>query len=319
MGRWTALVVGGVILLAVVGIGDAIRGGDAAEEARPERRETDTTTAATTTALADRLTVAERLESRGVGGLLYVTVRRGVGCHIEVIALPTLSRSVLSGVHSCRIRVSPTGLVAAGEPCGGRAERFPSQTRVGVRRLRGCAPAWRPSGRLTFVNRSGDVVELVEPCASERPCLRVVVPGDQFPKAPHDLAWLDQDRLAALVGGRFPLDRSLAIFDDGRLIANPGPCCPVREYLRAVGDRLLVPSDEAPGAVLGFDDRGRLSARPALPPFLADGLAYTASADGRWVASTLGDTVQIYSLAEERPLDPIALDVRAVDLGWVGS
>jgi hypothetical protein len=314
VGRWTALVVAGVLVLAAVGIADAILGGEEAGRRAANRSSENGTTSA-----PEPRTASERLADRGIGGLLYATVRRGVDCRVEVIALPTLNRSVLGGVESCRIKVSPTGLVAGGRPCEGRTSRFSSQTRVGIRELRGCAPAWRPNGGLTFVNPPGDVVELVEPCASVEPCLRVVVSRREIPKAPRDLAWLDEDRLAVLVGGRFPLDRSLAIFEDGRLVSNPGPCCPVRDYLRAIGGTLLLPSDDAPGAVLGFDDRGRLSARPALPPFLADGLAFAASEDDRWVASTLGDTVQIYSLAEERPLEPIQLDVRAVDLGWVGS
>jgi hypothetical protein len=56
-----------------------------------------------------------------------------------------------------------------------------------------------------------------------------------------------------------------------------------------------------------------------LPPFVADGRAFTSSEDGRWIASTLGDTVQIYATGNPRPLDPVSLDLSAVDLGWVGS
>jgi hypothetical protein len=314
VGRSTALVVAGLVLLVAVGIGDAVRG----DEERPSRPEGQAAPDRTTS--GERLTVAEELEGRGVGGLLYTTVRQGVGCRVDIVALPTLTRSALSGIASCRIRVSATGLVAAGGPCGGRAARFSSQTLVGIRRLHGCAPAWRPGGGLTFVNARGDVVEYVEPCSSVRPCLHTVLARERIPKAPRDLAWLDGNRLAVLVGsGDNPLHRSFAVYSGGRLVSNPGPCCPVRDYLRAVGGKLLIPSFEAPGAVLGFDRRGHLSDRPALPPFLADGLAFTASEDGRWVASTLGDTVQIYALTGGRPLNPIAIDVRAVDLGWVGS
>jgi hypothetical protein len=315
VGRWTALVVVAVVVLAVVGIADGIRG-DAGEGERATERQSPPEERTTTESV--RQTVAERLEARGIEGLLYATIRLGVVCRVEVIALPTLNRSILGGPESCRIRVSPTGLVAGGGPCQGRTSRFSSQARIGIRRLRGCAPAWRPDGRLTFVNPRGDVVEFVEPCSSVKPCLRVVVLRRELPRPPRDLAWLDQDRLAVLVGGRAPLDRSLAIFQDGRLVSNPGPCCPVRDYLRAVGESILLPSEDAQGTVLGFDARGRLSARPALPPYLADGLAFAPSSDARWIASTLGDTVQIYSLTEEQPLDPITLDVSAVDLGWLG-
>ena len=58
---------------------------------------------------------------------------------------------------------------------------------------------------LTFVSSPGNVVEYVEPCSSVKPCLRVVVPRREIPKPPRDLAWLDEDRLAVLVGGRFRL------------------------------------------------------------------------------------------------------------------
>ena len=57
---------------------------------------------------------------------------------------------------------------------------------------------------LTFVSSPGNVVEYVEPCSSVKPCLRVVVPRREI-LPPRDLAWLDEDRLAVLVGGRFRL------------------------------------------------------------------------------------------------------------------
>ena len=310
MGRWTALVVVGVVALAAVGLGDAIRGGGGEEARRPERRpQPDQVTTAPKSP-----TVPERLESLGIGGLLYAAVRRGIECRVEVIALPTLSRSVLTGVESCRIRVSPTGRVASGGPCGDPDERISSKTQVGVRMLRGCAPAWRPDGRLTFVSPRGDVVELVEPCASVRPCLRVVVPQREVSRPILELAWIDQRRLAALV--RYPRETSsLAVFEDGRLTVTDDSAFRLRSYLQPVGARLLVPALESP-SVLGFDAGGLSGPFEALPRNLADGRAFVASPDGNWVASTAGERVFIYRAADGGPLDPIELDLRAEDLGW---
>ena len=138
-------------------------------------------------------------------------------------ALPTLScRSLEESIRAasgCR----PRGSWRAVGSCAGRTSRFSSQTRVGIRRLRGCAGLAAEWG-LTFVSSPGNVVEYVEPCSSVKPCLRVVVPR-RDPEAAVDLAWLDEDRLAVLVGAGFA-DRLLAIFEDGRLVSHPGPCCP---------------------------------------------------------------------------------------------
>jgi hypothetical protein len=310
VGRWTALVLVGVAALAAVSLGDAIRGNGEEEAGRPERRAPQDRPTTTSGLLA----VAERLESRGIGGLLYAAIRRGLGCRVEVIALPTLSRSVLTSVDSCRIRVSPTGRVASGGPCGDPDERISSQTQVGVRMLRGCAPAWRPNGRLTFVRSRGGVVELVEPCASIRPCLRVVVPQREVSRPILELAWIDQRRLAALV--RYPRQTSsLAVFEDGRLTVTDDSAYRLRSYLQPVGARLLVPALESP-SVLGFDAGGLSGPFEALPRNLADGRAFVASPEGTWVASTAGERVFIYRAADGGPLDPIELDLEAEDLGW---
>jgi hypothetical protein len=312
--RWTALVVGAVAAIAVLGITDAIRSN--AEE--PGRVSAPTTTRGEP-APSEPPAVAQELETRGIGGLLYAAVRRAGRCRLDVIALPTLNRSSLFELGSCRIEISPTGRVATGGACSARrSARFGAQSRAGLVAFRGCAPAWRPGGGLTYVNPRGDVIELVEPCGSKRRCLRVVVPRSEIPKAARELTWVDEDRLAVLVGGRYRLDRSFAIFDAGRLVARSDPCCPVREYVRVVGGRLLAPQGRPPTGIVGFDAAGRLATRQALPPYLADGGAFSVSPDGLWVASTLGDRVHIYRVGVERPLDPVALDLAAVDLGWVG-
>jgi hypothetical protein len=54
----------------------------------------------------------------------------------------------------------------------------------------------------------------------------------------------------------------------------------------------------------------------AFPRFLADGQALAVSPDGAWVASTSGGAVHVYRLGDKRPLDPIRIDIDALDLGW---
>lgn len=311
--RLTALVVGAVLLLVVVGVVDALRDGES--ETAQRRSPPGTTT--NRPELPE--TPAQRLRARGFAGLLFVAVREGAGCGVDVVALPTLSRSRLLDGVACRIRVSPTGLVAAGQPCGAQGEAsFPAQTRVGVRELRGCAPAWRPNGRLTFVNRRGDVVELVEPCASARPCLRVVVDRRETPFPILDVAWFGPDRFAALLEDRRG-NASVAVFGAGRLLAVARLDRPLRRYVRLVAGRVVVPAGDPSGEILAFDDSARLVSRQAAPGSIADGEALTYSTDGMWVASSAGGRVAVYRPSALGPREAVFLDLNVEDLGAFGS
>jgi hypothetical protein len=304
--RVTAILVAAIAAIAIAALVDSLRGDDRASTSSPPPP--------TTTEQRSPPTVAGRLAARQITGVLYAAVREGQICRVEAIALPSLDLSALIGDAACRIHVSPSGRVAAGGGCPGK--RVATQTGAGFRSLAGCAPAWRPDGRLTFV-RNGDVVELREPCASIQPCLAVVVPRSRFPGRIIELAWLGPTRLAALVqGSGGPLDRSIAIVDGGRLVSAPPPCCPMDRYLEAVGDRLFVRSRGPDSPFLLFDARGRFLGRDALPGYLSDGRSFAASPDGSWVASTLRDTIEIYHAGTSHPLDPVELDFTAVDLGW---
>lgn len=311
--RLTALVVGAVLLLVVIGVVDAVRDGDG-EASQPQPPP------GTTAREPERPdTPSQRLRARGFAGLLFVAVREGADCGVDVVALPTLSRSRLLGGVACRIRISPTGLVAAGQPCGAQGEEsFPAQTRVGVRELRGCAPAWRPSGRLTFVNHRGDVVELVEPCASARPCLRVVVDRSEAPFPILDLAWFGPERLAGLLEDQRG-NASIAVFGHGRLLAVARLDRPLRRYARLVAERVVVPAGDPSGEILAFDDSARLVSRQAMPGSIADGEALTYSTDGMWVASSAGSRVAVYRPAALGPREAVFLDLDVEDLGAFGS
>lgn len=312
---WTTVVVGAVVLVAVVGIADAIRGG--------EERPAAPTTTADREVSTEPGDVRSRLERQGIGGLLFLAVRRGTGCVVDVVGLPTLSRSRILNDVPCRIRVGPTGLVAAGWPCGLGKGRFVAQTRSGVRSLQGCAPAWRPGGSLTWVSPRGDVIEFVEPCSSVEPCMHRLVTADELPGRARDLVWLGENRLIALVGlWQFG---SLAVLVDGELASTRPLCCPFVQRLRSIDQRArsvherLFLARAGSGEVSSFDAYGRPVRSPALPPTVNDGRAFAGSAGGEWIAATLGPFVTLYGPGQP-PDTWVTLELGAVeDLNWFGS
>lgn len=312
-GTWTAVVVGAVVLVAVIGIADAILGGEGEDNSSSAGPPPTTGVREVSTEPAD---IRSRLERQGIGGLLFLAVRRGTGCAVDVVGLPTLSRSRILNDVPCRIRVGPTGLVAAGWPCGFGKGRFVAQTRSGPRSLRGCAPAWRPGGSLTWVSPRGDVVEFQEPCSSVEPCVHRLVPADELPGPPRDLVWLGESRLVALVDlWRFG---SLAVLVDGELSSTRPLCCPFVQRLRSIEQQLLL-ARAGTGEFSSFDADGRPIRSPALPPDLADGQSVAASIGDEWVAATFGSFVKLFSAEGPDPATTVTLELAAEDLDWFGE
>jgi hypothetical protein len=308
--RGTALLVAAVAGLGVAAGVDALRGGgDPAGGSAPS--ESDRTTTASE---------VQKLTSRQVTGVLHLTIRVRPGlCTLRSVALPSLEETSAVDVGSCRIATSPGGRVAAGGPCPGSSISVVSPTQPVV--FEGCAPAWKPDGTLTFVRR-GRVMEVVNGCTRPAPgdCLRRTPVRNRPGEAIRELAWLDGERLAAVIQGPGRLNKYVSVFERGRRVNRPEPFIPGLAYLRPFGeDRLLIRAGSPPGAALFLlDRRGRPQgfSGNALPQFLADGQAVAVSPDGAWVASTRAGAVHVYRLGGRRPLDPVRIDIDAFDLGW---
>ena len=129
-----------------------------------------------------------------------------------------------------------------------------------------------------------------------------------------ELAWIDDERVAMLVQGRETVE-SILLSGAGRRFARPVLSFPGLSYLRPIGrDRVMVRTGPSSGGGFLTIDAGGIA--HAVPRFLVDGQALAVSPDGAWVASTSAGAVYVYRLSDQRPLDPIRIEIDAVDLGW---
>jgi hypothetical protein len=298
--RGTALLVAAIVGLGVAAGVDALRGdGDSASKS-------DLTTTGS---------AAQKLASRQITGVLHYTVRVRPGqCALGSLALPGLEATSAVDIGSCRIATSLGGRVAVGGPCPGGDISVLGPARPVL--LEGCAPAWKPDGTLTFV-RGDRVIEVVKGCTGTAPadCLRRTPIRVEPRDAVRELAWIDDERLAILLDspGNSESVRVIVSGAGGRL-ARPVISFPGLSYLRPFGrNRLMVRAGPPGQGFLTIDDN-RIAT--AFPRFLADGQALAVSPDGAWIASTSVGAVHVYRLGDRRPLDPVRIDIDAVDLGW---
>ena len=189
MGRlgtgFLVLAISGLALAATV---DALR-----DVGGPSSRSAATGETAERARAASRQVLSEaaaaELRAQGVTGTLVWSDR---DCVVRELAVPTLRRSAGSG-RGCSFNLSPGGRVGVDDQvpspddafvarCSrGRVELVVRSTELVRARVRGCAPAWRPDGVLTFV-RAGAVVRLSE-CGRPRPCLDVLVPREELDRS----------------------------------------------------------------------------------------------------------------------------------------
>jgi hypothetical protein len=298
--RGTALLVAAIVGLGVAAGVDALRGdSDSASKS-------DLTTTGS---------AAQKLASRQITGVLHFTVRVRPGqCALRSLALPGLEATSAADVGSCRIATSLGGRVAVGAPCPGGdiSVLGPAQPVL----LEGCAPAWKPDGTLTFVRRDR-VIEVVKGCTGNAPadCLRRTSMRVEPRDAIRELAWIDDQRFAMLLDSPgSPESVRVLVSGAGGRLARPVLSFPGLSYLRPFGRNRLMVRAGPPGRGFLTIDENRIA--HAFPRFLADGQALAVSPDGAWVASTSGGAVHVYRLGDRRPLDPVRIDIDAVDLGW---
>ncbi len=129
-----------------------------------------------------------------------------------------------------------------------------------------------------------------------------------------ELAWIDDERLAMLLDSPgSPASIRVFVSANGDF-AQPVLSFAGLSYLRPLGQNRLMVRAGPPGRAFLMIDENRIA--HAFPRSLADGQALAVSPDGVWVASTSAGAVYVYRLGDRRPLDPVRIDIDAVDLGW---
>ena len=312
----SALVIGAVALVAVAAAVDGIRGG----EREPEPRSSG----------ADAVDVASTAES--VSGTLVYLDRH---CRLHRIAFPSGADADAPRQVSCGLTLDPTGRLAQDDETwqpGGALSARCIDGHVLVRasggepilRRRGCSPAWKPDGSLTYVvdgslrlsSRLRDRRLLL----SARDVSRAVGPAQATigPTRLREVAWLDDRRFAALLTTNKPpgpegLDL-LVVFDARRPVRGATFLAPRLSGLVASprGGHLVVRTGRGPREALTFFDR---SGAPSNLSFVnAHAIAW--SPDERWAVAATRRSILLF-----RTTGPY-LRVRrfaivATDVAWV--
>ena len=312
----SALVIGAVALVAVAAAVDGIRGG----EREPEPRSSG----------ADAVDVASTAES--VSGTLVYLDRH---CRLHRIAFPSGADADAPRQVSCGLTLDPTGRLAQDDETwqpGGALSARCIDGHVLVRasggepilRRRGCSPAWKPDGSLTYVvdgslrlsSRLRDRRLLL----SARDVSRAVGPARATigPTRLREVAWLDDRRFAALLTTNKPpgpegLDL-LVVFDARRPVRGATFLAPRLSGLVASprGGHLVVRTGRGPREALTFFDR---SGAPSNLSFVnAHAIAW--SPDERWAVAATRRSILLF-----RTTGPY-LRVRrfaivATDVAWV--
>ena len=319
-----AFLVGGVVAVAIAAAIDALR-----VEKRPR---------AAPAPAEEARSAASLLGEQGIGGILYVVVRKSGGCRLTVLRLPALERAGSGAPTPCRAEAGAGETVALGEPCP--ATRVELRSGDGVlldRPLTGCAPAWRPNGELTFVS-NGRVVAADFRCAPPGvgPCLREFLDradlaqlrsAARLPQhgryVVREIAWQEENRLVALVRwqGRFVTGFPV-VFTGDRLVPPEG--------LGAPGEASGLFVDPATGEIIARLTSGDSGAERFFAwsrdaeaigertHVFGSNRAYTRSPGGGWVATAGPEGVHVFSSTEEgRPSNPVLIPLRGVvDVAW---
>ena len=330
-GLRTWIVVAAVCALGLAATLDALRAEEERAEPGAEERPTMTREAPEWTEYggASRAAAAELREER-IYGILFWSDR---DCRIHAVTLPSLRRHPAPAERSCRFVSSPGGALSVGpavpDPRGSLVASCDGgttlelRTRYGmlVAAARACAPAWKPSGVLTAV-RDGELVELRLRLRPRRLVARVALSREDLERALgrvpwslrapvlEEVAWVDDERLAAIVADEDGGEEVLALFRGRRLLAAPPSPYDDLSALRTSPFRTYIAARVGKRGLVALDERGE---------FLSLGLraahAIAWSPDERWTAVATSDGVFVVP-AGERPNRFILLPLAAADVFW---
>jgi hypothetical protein len=367
-GVWRSLVVVAVVVLGAAAAIDAFRSGPETKprgpRAAPEREETATRRAPR---LERRAVVAAQLREAGVRGALILVDE---GCRYWALELPELEWrwDETGSSRICSLSSSVTTRDAFGGPgklwepegrligaCRRNLVDVYANERDAFFRMRGCTPAWRPDGRVTYV-RGDEVLEIEADCSSgtrrvtvgqQRRCGRVVLARSDVERAVRaaeppfcpralrrvcggpflrsleiqDVAWLSFTRLA--VHARFTwagsTERDLvAVFEGRRVVARPTTGRRFEDLRVSPNRNYVAVRGGRPRVLLFLDRDGDVVAENPL----AGGHHVAWSPDERWTVIATGASTYVLP-TEELPrferdgvLHAIRLGFFAADLSW---
>ena len=312
----SALVVGAVALVAVAAAVDGIRGG----ERKPDPRNTR----------ADPVDVASTAES--VSGTLVYLDRH---CRLHRIALPSGAESNAPRRVACGLSLDPAArLERDGETWqpGGALSARCADGYVSIRasggepilRRRGCAPAWKPDGSLTYLvdgslrlsSRLRDRRILLSALDVSRAVGRAS--ATIGPTRLREVVWLDDRRFAALLATNKPpgpegLDL-LVVFEGRRPVRGAAFLAPRLSGLVASprGRHLVVRTGRGPREALTFISR---SGSPSNLSFVnAHAIAW--SPDERWAVVATQRSILLFR-ATGPYLRVRRFAIVATDIAWV--
>ena len=326
MRRWiTPLIVAGVVAVAVLAAADALRG-DGEPKAAPESP-TVTRTAPPT--------LRELLRRDAITGFV---VYSDPDCVLHSLLLPRLLDQVVrteSGepFDLCRFTVAGGRFLEEGQvpsPDGTLVARCRDEGLVVVSELessiqkevfRGCPPAWRPDGSLTYAQ--GDHImegrRALYSAAELRAAVRMHPAVQDLSRSVRifthatDLAWLDERRFVVSLEVIVPEGPTMypsVLFDGKAIVGYPSHFGgPLRNWV------------VSPAGSFAAAEDGTLVARDGdvttLPTNLPDGRAVAFSPDDQWLVYVTD--VSTYLIGTPRNSEPgrvIRLPIAAQDLVW---
>ena len=303
--RWSIFIVAGLVAIGIAASVDALRGGG---ESAPR----ETATREVVSSPPPARDPAESLRGAGVTGTLYFTLRTAEGCVLDTLALPDLEEGGPFQLDWCRLDVSPEGHVVTGPSCPGRAVDVHT-TDGSLYRYRGCAPAWRPDGTLTFV-RNGDVATSTETLIRNVARFARGALGKGSRLSIQELAWLTDVRLAVRVGSPGVRPDVVIVLERGRPVSEPLFIdARAQLHISHATEEILVATG---GGVDVFDPSGNFV---SVSRFQGGISAAAYSPDGRWVALARGANLCIYEETDPPPRErfPLTcLPFAVVDLAW---
>lgn len=325
--RGTWLVIGTLAAIALAAAFDSLRG----------RNEEPASALGTTTERTATGPVPAEAEAEpdSLAGVLYYTDE---SCELQAVHLPSRNAEEAPAWDECRFVLSADGDRVSGAGSGWDPHADPRrgrlfQTERGMievatnggpegEAFRGAAPAWRPSGVLTYFARgavrewpSGAVLiaqrDLLEGLANA-PNVREVAPLRSVRVL--EAAWLDDDRLAAILSARFRSGAeaiAVAVYDGAEVDT-------VVVVEEEISDLRVSPRGDfiAARSSTGFllvDESGT----PVPAPQLRGYRTIAWSPDGLWAAIATASGVYVFRLGELHLR--ARLPIVANDLAWRGE
>jgi len=328
-GRASGLIVAGVVVLAALAAVDALR-----SEGEVQRAPGAGTTTTRTTTTGKAPTLAETLRREAITGFVLYS---DTDCRLHTLALPSMDEFVVrkegtnEPVRRCTFAMDGGRLLADDEVISpdrtyiARCRRGHVEVRDSASgrlrsRIRGCAPAWRPDGTLTYA-RDGRVLlggrtvllsrDDLRAAARRNPNVGGLGPGFSFRVRVTDISWLDAEHL--LVSVEIPLPygevQPLAALFHGTEIVGVVFGQPLRHWIVSSAGSFAAAAD---GTIIA---RNGDAVDP--PQALPDGTAVAFSPDEQWLVYVTG--VSVYFVGTPRNSEPariIRLPIPAQDFEW---